>query len=77
MIMQVFGQEREDHQQNEIRRQYMDYLRIFKKQERPNSYTMFLENLSRISNRDCDRHVDRYSDEELTFIDCEDKSYRF
>jgi hypothetical protein len=77
MTMQVFGQQKEDHQQNEIRRQYMDYLRIFKKQERPNSYTMFLENLSRISNRECDRYVDRYTDEEVTFINCEDKTYRF
>jgi hypothetical protein len=60
-----------DAQRNEIRRQYEDYLRLFNKQENPNSYAMFMENLSRISFRDCDRFVDRYTDEELTFVDCE------
>jgi len=62
-----------DAQRNEIRRQYEDYLRLFNKQEKPNSYAMFMENLSRISFRDCDRFVDRYTDEELTFVDCDKK----
>ena len=62
-----------DAQRNEIRRQYEDYLRLFNKQEKPNSYAMFMENLSRISFRDCDRFVDRYTDEELTFVDCEER----
>jgi hypothetical protein len=62
-----------DAQRNEIRRQYEDYLRLFNKQEKPNSYAMFMENLSRISFRDCDRFVNRYTDEELTFVDCEER----
>ena len=62
-----------DVQRNEIRRQYEDYLRLFNKQEKPNSYAMFMENLSRISFRDCDRFVNRYTDEELTFVDCEER----
>lgn len=62
-----------DIQRNEIRRQYDDYLRLFNKQEKPNSYAMFMENLSRISFRDCDRFVNRYTDEELTFVDCEER----
>ena len=62
-----------DVQRNEIRRQYDDYLRLFNKQEKPNSYAMFMENLSRISFRDCDRFVNRYTDEELTFVDCEER----
>lgn len=77
MTFQVFGQEVSDHQKVEMRRQYQDYLTIFNKQERPNSYAMFLENLSRISNRECDRQVDRSTDEELTFINCADKTYRY
>lgn len=62
-----------DVQRNEIRRQYEDYLRLFNKQEKPHSYAMFMENLSRISFRDCDRFVNRYTDEELTFVDCEER----
>ena len=62
-----------DAQRNEIRRQYEDYLRIFNKNEKPNSYEMFMENLSRIMSRDCDRFVNRFTDEELTFFDCETK----
>ena len=55
---------------NELRRQYDDYLKIFNKKERPNSYNMFIENLSRISNRQCDLHVNRFTDEELTYSNC-------
>jgi hypothetical protein len=79
MTFQVFGQDVSNHhyQKTEMRRQYQDYLTIFNKQERPNSYAMFLENLSRISNRECDRHVDRYTDEELTFLSCDDKTVRY
>lgn len=62
-----------DAQRNEIRRQYENYLKIFNKNEKPNSYEMFMENLSRISFRDCDRFVNRFTDEELTFFDCETK----
>jgi hypothetical protein len=62
-----------DAQRNEIRRQYETYLEIFNKNEKPNSYEMFMENLSRISFRDCDRFVNRFTDEELTFFDCETK----
>lgn len=62
-----------DAQRNEIRRQYEDYLRLFNKEENPNSYAMFMENLSRISFRDCDRFVNRYTDEELTFVNCEER----
>lgn len=58
------------NQLNELRRQYDDYLKIFSKKERPNSYNMFVENLSRISNRQCDLHVDRFTDEELTYLNC-------
>ena len=60
-----------EDQQSEMRRQYADYLRLFKKQEKPNSYEMFLENLSRISSRECQRYVNRDTDEILTFIECE------
>lgn len=62
-----------DVQRIEIRRQYEDYLRLFNKQEKPNSYVMFMENLSRISSRDCDRFVNRYTDEDLTFVDCKER----
>lgn len=64
-----------DAQRDEIRRQYEDYLRIFNKKEKPNSYEMFMENLSRISSRDCDYFVNRFTDEELTFYDCDTKEF--
>ena len=57
-------------QMDELRRQYQDYLKIFGKKETTNSYNMFLENLSRITNRKCDLHVDRYTDEKLTYVEC-------
>jgi hypothetical protein len=60
-----------DIQRDELRRQYIDYLRIFKKNERGNSFEMFLENLGRISNRECDYFVDKTTDESLTYTNCE------
>ena len=66
-----------DAQRNEIRRQYEDYLKLFNKKEKPNSYAMFMENLSRISSRDCDRFVNRYTDEDLTFLDCEERENKY
>jgi hypothetical protein len=60
-----------DIQRDELRRQYIDYLRIFKKNERGNSFEMFLENLGRISNRECDLFVDKTTDESLTYTNCE------
>ena len=62
-----------DIQRDELRRQYLDYLKIFKKNERGNSFEMFLENLSRISNRKCNYFVDKTTDETLTYTDCENK----
>ena len=59
-------------QRDEIRRQYDDYLRIFKKQEHPDSFNLFLENLGRIQSRDCDRFLTKNSDVELTYIKCQD-----
>lgn len=61
---------RELHQNDEMKRQYQDYLRIFEKTEKPNSYEIFVENLGRISSRECQRVVNRFTDEELTFTDC-------
>jgi hypothetical protein len=59
-------------QQDEMRRQYQDYLRIFGKQEQPDSYNLFLENLGRIQRRNCDRFLTRKSDVELTYMMCQD-----
>ena len=59
-------------QEDEMRRQYQDYLRIFKKQEQPDSFNLFLENLGRIQERDCDRFLTKNSDVELTYIKCQD-----
>lgn len=59
-----------DAQREELRRQYIDYLYIFKKNERGNSFEMFLENLSRVSSRQCDYFIDKTSDEFLTYTDC-------
>jgi hypothetical protein len=57
-------------QVNELRRQYFDYLRIFNKVEKPFSFDMFLENLSRIAHRQCDYFIDKTTDEELTYVEC-------
>jgi hypothetical protein len=57
-------------QVNELRRQYFNYLQIFKKVERPFSFDIFLENLSRIAHRQCDYFIDKSSDEELTYVEC-------
>ena len=59
-------------QEDEMRRQYQDYLRIFKKQEQPDSFNLFLENLGRIQRRDCDRFLTKNSDVELTYIKCQE-----
>lgn len=62
-----------DAQREELRRQYFDYLGIFKKREQPSSFETFLENLSRISYRKCDNFIDKTSDEVLTYTNCSDK----
>ena len=50
-------------QDKEMKRQYEDYLQIFEKKAKPNSYEIFVENLARISARQCHRVVNRFTDE--------------
>lgn len=61
------------HQLQELRRQYQGYLEVFNKVERSYSFEMFVENLNRIVDSRCDYHVDKTSDEELTYTDCFNK----
>jgi hypothetical protein len=70
------------HKNNELRRQYADFLRIFNKEEKPNGFETFAQNLQTIESNNkeysqCKMYLTQHSDtyeNEYIFNTCSNKN---